>query len=66
MSELIELRNEFEELKETYLKLHTDMISLIWLSGECDYCKFHKTVKYGNATKIVCRLEGDCRPEWRG
>lgn len=45
-----------------------DIAAILWLNGECRYCKHAKKASYCGAERIECMLEkgSDCRPEWNG
>lgn len=45
-----------------------DIAAIIWLAGECRYCKYAKKVSYSGAEQLKCALGSvaDCRPEWNG
>lgn len=45
-----------------------DIAALLWLNGNCEYCKFGQEDKYCGASRWTCKLgsTADCRPEWRG
>ena len=46
----------------------TDIASLLWLNGNCEYCKHGQIEKYGNAERWKCKLGNgvDCHAQWRG
>lgn len=45
-----------------------DIEALIWLNGDCKYCKYGEKESYSGAERWNCKLGNtiDCRPEWRG
>ena len=45
-----------------------DIAALLWLEGQCHYCKLAKKVEYSGASRWTCKLGSgaECRPEWRG
>lgn len=55
------LRSELECAKR-------DIAALLWLDGQCQYCKFGKKDEYSGANRWRCKLgsAANCRPEWRG
>lgn len=45
-----------------------DIAAIIWLNGECRYCKHAKKIEYSGAEQYRCSLGSgsDCCPEWNG
>ena len=45
-----------------------DIAAILWLEGQCHYCKFAQKVEYSGASRLTCSLGSgaECRPEWRG
>lgn len=45
-----------------------DIAALLWLNGNCEYCKHGVKDTYSGASRWRCSLGNgvDCRPEWRG
>lgn len=45
-----------------------DMSAIIWLTGECRYCKYAEKISYSGAEQFRCKLgnNADCRPKWNG
>lgn len=44
-----------------------DIAALLWLNGNCEYCKYGKKLTYSGAQRWTCsREDGKCEPEWRG
>ena len=45
-----------------------DIEDLLWLNGNCEYCKHGRLEKYNSARRWHCGLgsAADCRPVWRG
>lgn len=44
-----------------------DIAALLWLNGDCEYCKYGKKLTYSSAERWTCsREDGKCEPEWRG
>ena len=44
-----------------------DIAALLWLNGECEYCKYGRKEEYSGAERWSCSLgAGNCFPEWRG
>lgn len=44
-----------------------DIAALLWLNGNCEYCKYGKHPTYSGANRWECsREDGKCEPEWRG
>ena len=44
-----------------------DIAALLWLNGECEYCKCGRKEEYSGASRWTCTLgSGNCFPEWRG
>lgn len=60
-SELSSALRELESAK-------TDIAALLWLNGNCEYCKYGKKIGYCGAERWICTLESaeNCEPEWRG
>lgn len=55
--------NESRELKAA----KADIAALLWLNGNCEYCKYGKHLTYSGAGRWTCgREDGKCEPEWRG
>lgn len=61
LSEKVKLETELSAAKR-------DIAAIIWLTGECKYCKHAKKITYSGAEQFQCTLGGssDCRPEWNG
>lgn len=45
-----------------------DIAALLWLNGECEYCKHGRKEEYSGASRWTCTLGAgaNCFPEWRG
>lgn len=45
-----------------------DIAALLWLNGNCEYCKYGRKEEYSGASRWTCGLGSgsDCYPEWRG
>lgn len=45
-----------------------DIAALLWLNGNCEYCKYGQKLAYSGAERWTCALGTgtDCKPEWRG
>lgn len=59
LSEKAKLEMELDAAKR-------DIAAIIWLNGECKYCKHAKKISYSGAEQFQCTLENrsDCCPEW--
>ena len=45
-----------------------DIAALLWLNGNCNYCKYGHRDEYFGANRWICTREkgaADCRPKWR-
>lgn len=69
------LRNKLDVVLSEKAKLEAelsiakrDIAAIIWLTGECKYCKHAKKISYSGAEQFQCALgsNADCRPEWNG
>lgn len=63
--EKIELHLSSEEML-AYAK--DDIAALLWLNGNCQFCKFGKKEEYRGASRWRCGREkgaADCKPKWR-
>lgn len=56
------------DLEKELRAAKTDIASLLWLNGNCEYCKHGQIEKYGNAERWKCKLGNgvDCHAQWRG
>lgn len=45
-----------------------DIAALLWLSGNCEYCRYGRKEEFGGASRWTCAhgAGSDCRPAWRG
>ena len=59
--ELTNVKAELESAKR-------DIAALLWLTGECKFCRYGKKEEYSGASRWKCTLGSgtDCFPEWRG
>lgn len=56
------------EVKAELEAAKRDIAALLWLNGNCEYCKHGVKEEYSGANRWSCALGSgvDCRPEWRG
>ena len=47
---------------------NTDIAALLWLNGNCEYCKYGEKEEYCGASRWKCSLGNgsECIPVWRG
>lgn len=63
--EKFEVHRPAEEMLE-YAK--DDIAALLWLNGNCNYCKYGIKEEYRGASRWGCAREkgaADCKPKWR-
>lgn len=67
-SKLFDLASELYGLEEVFEAIHTDIAALLWLNGNCEYCRHGLKEEFSGANRWTCALGSgvDCRPEWRG
>lgn len=59
--------SEKEQLERELDVAKRNIAALMWLNGDCRYCRHAKKESYYGASQVVCSLEdGKCRPEWSG
>lgn len=58
--------NAIEALTNERDAAKTDIAALLWLDGQCKYCKFSRKDEYCGASRWRCELGAACNPEWRG
>lgn len=65
---LLEATEMLEKLTARLEAAETDIAAILWLNGECKYCKYAQKVEYSGANRLECRFgsAADCRPEWIG
>lgn len=66
--EIQELRRELDHVKRERDAAKSNIAALLWLNGNCEFCKYGRKEMYSGASRWVCDLGNgiDCRPEWRG
>lgn len=55
-------------LDEMLYMAKEDIAALLWLSGDCRFCKYGKKQEYHGASRWICGREkgaADCKPKWR-
>lgn len=59
---------EYKKLEKQLEKAKIDITALLWLNGNCSYCKYGVKEEYSGANRWICKLGNgiDCRPEWKG
>lgn len=67
----VAMKDAFFMKNETLTSLKAaknDIAALLWLNGNCEYCKHGECLSYCGATQWHCLLGNgaECRPEWRG
>lgn len=63
------LKSQLTESAEKLSSMDTDLVTLMWHSGEgCEICAHAIKEQRGEFIQYRCALGGgvDCRPEWRG
>lgn len=62
------LEKKNAELAAELAAAKTDIAAILWLEGQCHYCKFAQKVEHSGASRLTCKLGSgaECRPEWRG
>lgn len=65
---LLEAAEMLEKLTAKLEVAEADIAAILWLSGECQYCKYAQKVEYSGASRLTCELgsAAACRPEWKG
>lgn len=60
------LANEKPRLQSEFEAAKNDIAALIWLNGDCRYCRFGQKDEYCGTYRWTCKLgsASDCRPEW--
>lgn len=63
------------EVGEVYIPLDElieiakeDIAALLWLNGNCEYCRYGKKEEYCGANRWTCARQSgsiDCKPKWR-
>lgn len=59
---------ELKKIKAELEAAKRDIAALLWLNGECEYCKYGRKEEYSGASRWTCTLGSreNCFPEWRG
>lgn len=67
-SRLFDLALEVAGAEEAINAAATDIAALLWLNGNCEYCKHGEKEEFSGANRWHCRLGSgvDCKPVWRG
>lgn len=59
---------EYKKLEEKLEEAKRDIEALLWLNGNCEYCKYGVKEEYSGANRWYCKLghRVDCKPDWKG
>lgn len=65
---ILELNQKHSGATEELEAAKRDIAALLWLNGNCEYCKHGRKEEYSGASRWTCALGSgaDCYPEWRG
>lgn len=65
---LIEKSAELKRITAERDAAKTDIAALLWLNGNCEYCRFGLQETYSGANRWTCKLGlgAECRAEWCG
>ena len=67
-SRLFDMACELDNADAVLSAATEDIAALLWLNGNCEYCRFGRKEEFGGASRWTCAhgAGSDCRPAWRG
>ena len=67
-SNLFDIACELGDIEAALTEARADIAALLWMNGNCEFCRHGRKEKFGRANRWICALGAgeDCHPEWRG